>query len=118
MSEPTFEDFKDRLSIRTVLEDAGYQFSRRDGIRSPTYVKIGSDGHRVHGDKFIVRRGAYCFKPPEQRCFNVISFIKEHPWMFVEYKKGMDLLKICNDKIDKVEKKVMMLNEEGGLDEF
>jgi len=37
---------------------------------------------------------------------------------FQAYKKGMDLLKICNDKIDKVEKKVMMLNEEGGLDEF
>ena len=37
---------------------------------------------------------------------------------FQAYKKGMDLLKICNDKIDNVEKKVMMLNEEGGLDEF
>ena len=37
---------------------------------------------------------------------------------FQAYKKGMDLLKICNDKIDKVEKKVLMLNEEGGLDEF
>lgn len=96
MSEPTFEDFKDRLSIRTVLEDAGYQFSRRDGVRSPTYVKIGSDGHRVHGDKFIVRRGAYCFKPPEQRCFNVISFIKEHPEKFDDYKAGMDLNRLVN----------------------
>ena len=37
---------------------------------------------------------------------------------FSAYKKGMDLLKICNDKIDQVEKKVMVLNEEGGLDEF
>ncbi len=37
---------------------------------------------------------------------------------FQAYKKGMDLLKVCNDKIDKVEKKVLMLNEEGGLDEF
>ncbi|HJA93956.1 MAG TPA: exodeoxyribonuclease VII small subunit [Candidatus Eisenbergiella merdipullorum] len=37
---------------------------------------------------------------------------------FGAYKKGMDLLKICNDKIDQVEKKVLVLNEEGGLDEF
>ena len=37
---------------------------------------------------------------------------------FSAYKKGMDLLKICNDKIDQVEKKGLVLNEEGGLDEF
>ena len=37
---------------------------------------------------------------------------------FSAYKKGMDLLKICNDKIDQVEKKVLVLNEEGGLDEL
>jgi exodeoxyribonuclease VII small subunit len=37
---------------------------------------------------------------------------------FGAYKKGMDLLKLCNDKIDRVEKKVLVLNEEGGLDEF
>ena len=37
---------------------------------------------------------------------------------FSAYKKGMDLLKICNDKIDQVEKKVLVLNEEGGLDDF
>ena len=37
---------------------------------------------------------------------------------FSAYKKGRDLLKICNDKIDQVEKKVLVLNEEGGLDEF
>lgn len=37
---------------------------------------------------------------------------------FSAYKKGMDLLKICNDKIDQVEKKVLVLNKEGGLDEF
>lgn len=34
------------------------------------------------------------------------------------YEKGMKLLKLCNEKIDKVEKKVLKLNEEGGLDEF
>lgn len=32
---------------------------------------------------------------------------------FAEYKAGMELLKYCNDSIDKVEKQVMMLSEEG-----
>ncbi len=37
---------------------------------------------------------------------------------FSEYKKGMDLLRICNEQIDRIEKQVLVLNEEGGLDEF
>ncbi|MBR5421776.1 MAG: exodeoxyribonuclease VII small subunit [Lachnospiraceae bacterium] len=34
------------------------------------------------------------------------------------YKEGMELLKLCNDDIDKVEKKVLMLREDGKCDEF
>ncbi len=34
------------------------------------------------------------------------------------YQKGMELLKYCNDSIDRVEKKVLVLNGEGKLDEF
>lgn len=37
---------------------------------------------------------------------------------FAEYTKGMKLLKECNAAIDGVEKKVLQINEEGGLDEF
>ncbi len=37
---------------------------------------------------------------------------------FQEYNRGMQLLKYCNETIDKVEKKVLQINEEGGLDEF
>lgn len=37
---------------------------------------------------------------------------------FKVYSEGMKLLKTCNDKLDKVEKKVMIMNEEGELDEF
>lgn len=37
---------------------------------------------------------------------------------FQEYNRGMRLLKHCNEAIDKVEKKVLQINEEGGLDEF
>lgn len=37
---------------------------------------------------------------------------------FQTYKEGMELLKYCNDKIDKVEKKVLKINEDGETDEF
>lgn len=37
---------------------------------------------------------------------------------FTAYSRGMKLLKDCNDQIDKVEKKVLKLNEEGRLEEL
>jgi len=37
---------------------------------------------------------------------------------FKLYKDGMKLIKSCNDRIDKVEKEVLKLNENGELDEF
>ncbi len=37
---------------------------------------------------------------------------------FKLYKEGMKLIKSCNDKIDRVEKEVLKLNENGELDEF
>ena len=35
---------------------------------------------------------------------------------FKAYSKGMNVLKQCNEQIDRVEKQVMKLNEEGGLE--
>lgn len=37
---------------------------------------------------------------------------------FSLYEQGMKLLKQCNDQIDKVEKKVMVMNQNGEVDEF
>lgn len=37
---------------------------------------------------------------------------------FAAYSKGMELLKLCNDQIDYVEKQVLKLNEEGILTDF
>lgn len=37
---------------------------------------------------------------------------------FSAYQKGMRLLQYCNAKIDKVEKQVLKINEDGELDEF
>ncbi|MCR5254435.1 MAG: exodeoxyribonuclease VII small subunit [Acetatifactor sp.] len=36
---------------------------------------------------------------------------------FKLYKSGMDLVKACNADIDKVEKKLMVLNEDGEITE-
>ncbi|MCI8814147.1 MAG: exodeoxyribonuclease VII small subunit [Lachnospiraceae bacterium] len=37
---------------------------------------------------------------------------------FKVYQSGMNLLKTCNDKIDRVEKKMLLMDEDGGLREF
>ena len=37
---------------------------------------------------------------------------------FAAYSEGMKLLKICNDQIDKVEKQVLKLSEDGTLTEL
>ena len=37
---------------------------------------------------------------------------------FELYKEGMDYVKLCNETIEQVEKKVLMLNQEGTLDEL
>ena len=37
---------------------------------------------------------------------------------FEIYTEGTKLLKYCSDKLDRVEKKMLVMNEEGGLDEF
>ena len=37
---------------------------------------------------------------------------------FQLYHKGMDLLKSCNDKIDEIEKKMLILDEKGAAYEF
>lgn len=37
---------------------------------------------------------------------------------FSFYHRGMDLLKMCNDKIERVEKQMQILDEEGNIHEF
>lgn len=87
----TYDDFRERIDIQDVLRDAGYHLNRRDGLRWPSYVRVDSDGHRVHGDKFIVTaNGKGCFHPPEMKVYSVVSFIVNHPDLFQEYHPGMN----------------------------
>ncbi len=101
MGNLTYEDFKSRLRMQDLLQDIGYVQNRRDGLRYPSFVKLDEEGRRIRGTKFIVtQQGNCCFQPPEQKSYNIISFIKEHPEMFQDYTAGMnlDLLvnKVCN----------------------
>ena len=93
----TYKDFLQRLNIQDVLIDAGYQLNRRDGLRYPSYITTDSDGRRVHGDKFLVTaNGQCCFQPPQQKLYNIISFIKEHPEKFNDYHPGMSTARLVN----------------------
>ena len=37
---------------------------------------------------------------------------------FQLYQKGMELIRLCSEKIEQVEEKVLVMNEDGGFDEF
>ncbi len=37
---------------------------------------------------------------------------------FQLYHRGMELLKSCNDRLDKIEKKMLVLDDEGEMHEF
>ena len=95
--ELTYTDYLQRLSVQDVLRDAGYVRNRKDGLRYPSFVRLDEKGQRIRGDKFIVTRdGAFCFHPPVQKNYNVISLIKEHPHLFPEYEVGMNLDRLVN----------------------
>ena len=93
----TYDDYLRRLSVQDVLRDAGYVRNRKDGLRYPSFVRLDEKGQRIRGDKFIVTRdGQFCFHPPVQKNYNVISLIKEHPQLFPEYEVGMNLDRLVN----------------------
>ena len=93
----TYDDFLQRLTIQDVLIDAGYHLNKRDGLRYPSYVRLDSEGRRIRGDKFVVtQNGQCCFHAQQQRVYNLISFIKEHPQFFSEYHAGMSGDRLVN----------------------
>ena len=77
--EQTFADYRSRLNIKDVLEDAGYTFYKRDGLRYPAYVRLGSDGKRISGDKYIVMPNKNAVSSRTIKLYSVTSFIWEHP---------------------------------------
>ena len=97
MADLSYEDYKQRISIQQLLIDAGYVQNKRDGLRYPSFVMLDRDGRRIRGNKFIVtQNGNCCFQPPAQKSYNIISFIKEHPDLFIDYSPGMNLDHLVN----------------------
>lgn len=95
--ELTHDDFLQRLDIQDILLDAGYCRNRRFGLRLPSFIRRNSEGKRIRGDKFVItRQGKCCSQPPRQKEYNVISFIKEHPTLFAEYREGIDPDRLVN----------------------
>ena len=93
----THDDFMQRLDIQDILLDAGYCQNRRFGLRLPSFIRRDSEGRRIRGDKFVItRQGKCCFQPPWQKEYNVVSFIKEHPTLFAEYREGIDPNRLVN----------------------
>lgn len=114
--EQTFENYRNRLDIRDVLEDAGYTLYKRDGLRYPAYVRLDNDGRRISGDKYLVSPGRNCcFQPPTIKLYSVTSFIWEHPDLFSEYKQGIKesalVHKVCqrllNMPVEQTKKRVL-----------
>ena len=59
------------------------------------------------------------------RCFELDKLIQamEEPEVSLEdsfqmYHQGIDMLKACNDKMDKIEKQMLVLDSEGETHEF
>ena len=95
--ELTQDDFLQRIDIRDVLLDAGYRQNRRFGLRLSSFIRTDSEGKRIRGDKFVItQHGKCCCQPPRQKEYNVVSFIKEHPALFAEYREGIDPNRLVN----------------------
>ena len=95
--ELTHNDFLQKLDIRDVLLDAGYRQNRRFGLRLSSFIRTDSEGKRIRGDKFVItQQGKCCIQPPRQKEYNVVSFIKEHPTLFAEYREGIDPNRLVN----------------------
>lgn len=95
--ELTYDDFLQRLDIQDVLMDAGYHLNKHDGLRYPSYIRTDSNGTRIRGDKFIVTGGGKCcFQPPQQKLYNIISFIKSFPEKFAEHRNGVSPDRLVN----------------------
>ena len=72
----TYDDFLRSLSIKDILVDAGYTLNKRDGLRYPSYVRYGSDGTRIRGDKFIVTQNGNCCL--QNRSYTMSSHSSRH----------------------------------------
>ena len=101
MAQLTFNDYMERISMIDLLTHAGFKPVRGKGKLWPWFAQTYTDagGKTVTTDKFMVSgsRSGMCSRPPEQKNYNLLSFIKTFPYYFPEYQPGMNLDKLVND---------------------
>ena len=101
MAQLTYDDYMEKISMEELLTHAGFKPMRGKGRLWPWYAQTYIDaGGKVETlDKFMISgsRSGMCSRPPEQKSYNLLSFIKTFPHYFPEYKPGMNLDKLVND---------------------
>ena len=77
-NELTYDDFLDRLSIQGSAGGRRLSSEQEGWLAlSGRMCVLTARGRRVRGDKFIVtQNGKVLLQPPQQKVYNVISFIK------------------------------------------
>ena len=76
----------------------------------------------MRGKTMSEEQKAYILEENFERLEQVISILEredvplEEAWR--AYQEGMGIVKLCNDEIDRVEKQVLKLTEDGCLEEF
>lgn len=76
----------------------------------------------MRGKTMSEEQKAYTLEENFERLEQVISILEREDVPLEEafraYQKGMGIVKLCNDEIDRVEKQVLKLTEDGCLEEF
>lgn len=76
----------------------------------------------MRGKTMSEEQKAYTLEENFERLEQVIGILEREDVPLEEafraYQKGMGIVKLCNDEIDRVEKQVLKLTEDGCLEEF
>ena len=76
----------------------------------------------MRGKTMSEEQKAYTLEENFERLEQVISILEKEDVPLEEafraYQKGMGIVELCNDEIDRVEKQVLKLTEDGCLEEF
>ncbi len=81
----------------------------------------GAEERELLLEKETAEEKEFTLEQAFERLERVISDMEKESSLeesFRMYHQGMELLKACNDKINRVEKQILILDEEGGMHEF
>lgn len=91
---------------------------KKEGLREELR---GAEERELLSEKEMAKEKEFTLEQAFERLEQVISDMEKESSLeesFRTYHQGMELLKACNDKIDRVEKQILILDEEGRMHEF